>query len=452
MGRVATFCLMAQIILAPILLGGARPWAFGILSILTGVGLLAMLMAHTDAPYDSGRALPPSLPRYVLWVWGCIGIVIIWMVAQSLPIWPMMDAPFAANHIALYPQEWHGMAARLIWLGGVISLTALLARNGPDRLIRILTIALIAAVALQIMLAGINALAGWQTTFWFAKQAHIGDWTGSFANRNAFGGFVGLGVLACLYQFAAPGHLNWSKNLDQLGGWLAVGLIFLLALMQSHSRSSVIATTCAVLIFALIITPNGHRWKTVIAGGAAFGLLVGFAQLTAPDMVARFSDVLRPDLIQRDDAWATAIAAIIVRPLTGFGADSIALVMGHFATPGLNTTAHWFSSHNLWLDGAMILGLPVMILLVVAGLRAIISVHRTLFLGRDRALFWALVAFALLQASIGWIISLPALVLPLVVFWLGVFEASSARAGAGAKPADPAGQSHMPDQVSPSRL
>ena len=89
--RVAQFCLLAQIILAPLLLGGERPWAMGILSVLTGIGILALC-----------AKMPICLPRYLRVIWLMAGLASGWMVMQSLPIWPTQAAPFNADHIALY--------------------------------------------------------------------------------------------------------------------------------------------------------------------------------------------------------------------------------------------------------------------------------------------------------------------------------------------------------------
>ncbi|MEQ8390961.1 MAG: O-antigen ligase family protein [Thalassospira sp.] len=428
---------MTQIVLAPLLLGGARPWAAAILSLLTGIGILAIcLTAHPVKPR-----------RYLGRIWLVVAVLAGWAVLQSLPIWPIQDAPFNAPHIALYPDAWIAMSGNLIWLAGAITLASMIAQSRPDRFTHDLAKIIIASYTVQVFLAVLAATLGLETTFWFTKQAHFGDWTGSFANRNAFGSFMGIGILACLYLYAQNRDGNKAKRLDQSGGLLALAIIFAASLIQSHSRSGIILGVIGVLLFVTCNTPAKNRAKRLLWAGLFGGMAMLVIGLADPDLANRFSELARFDLIQRDDAWQTAIHAIADRPITGFGSDSIALVMGHFATPELNTNAHWFSSHNLLLDGVMMFGIPVVIAVLVAGVFALKCILNSAINPSDRALTVALTGFVLLGGLVGWVMSLPALILPIAVLWVGVFEAGLARRGEGLEHVDHRAQSPLPDQT-----
>lgn len=202
--RLAHFCLMAQIILAPLLLGGARPWAIAILSVMSGLGILAVCIARKQI----------SIPRHISRIWGVAAVMLIWSLLQSLPIWPMQDYAFNASHIALYPDAWMGLAANLIWLIATITLTGLLAQGHSQTLLKTANKVLIASCALQVGLAALASVMDWQTTFWFSKSAHLDDWTGSFANRNAFGVLLGFGILGCLYLFAQNKAQGIGRRLE----------------------------------------------------------------------------------------------------------------------------------------------------------------------------------------------------------------------------------------------
>jgi len=152
--RVAQFCLLAQIILAPLLLGGARPWAMGILSVLTGIGILALC-----------AKIPIYLPRYLRVIWLMAGLASGWMIIQSLPIWPMQAAPFNADHIALYPTAWHSTAADILWFTATLTLASVLARKDPHSFIKQVCITVACAAALQVGLATLDQINGWDTTF-----------------------------------------------------------------------------------------------------------------------------------------------------------------------------------------------------------------------------------------------------------------------------------------------
>ncbi|MBX2831333.1 MAG: O-antigen ligase family protein [Rhodospirillales bacterium] len=429
---------MTQIVLTPVLLGGARPWAAALLSLLTGIGILAICLT----------ANPVKPRRYLGRIWLVVAALAGWSLLQSLPIWPMQAAPFNAPRIALYPNAWIAMSGNLIWLAGSITLASMVAQSRPYRFTRDIAKVIIASCALQVFLAVLAVILGLETTFWFAKNAHFSDWTGSFANRNAFAGFMGIGIVASLYLFTQNTAQTQGKRLDQSGGMLALALIFAASLIQSHSRSGIILCTISVLLFVTFNTPATNRVKLLLWSGllGSIGMLV--IGVTDLDLTNRFIELARFDLIQRDDAWQTAVHAIADRPITGFGPGSIALVIGHFATPGLNANAHWFSSHNLWLDGAMMFGLPVIIALFIAGLWAVKSILVRSTNRSDRALAAALIGFVLLGGLIGWVMSLPALILPIAVLWVGVFEVGLAQQNEGFEHVDHKAQSPSPDRAS----
>ncbi|CAM3463970.1 O-antigen ligase family protein [Thalassospira profundimaris] len=432
---LAQTCLMVQIILAPLLLGGLRPWALALLAILTGIGVLAICL----------RPGPVQIGKHLLFLWIGIAALIGWAILQSLAVWPLQAYPFNAPHIALAPYCWLNMVTYLVWLGGVASLTALLAHLNNHLNITIArTIAITCAV--QVALAAGADVMGWQTTFWFAKQAHLGDWTGSFANRTAFGNLMAFGILACLFLYDQSRALNTAKRLDQAGGWLAIGSLFATAVVQSHSRLAFIMALVGGGLF-IILTPRENVQSTKRLIVIALGIIatITIAIMASPELFDRFTDLARNDLIQRDDLWITALQAIAERPLTGWGADSIGLVIAHFATPDLNANAHWFSSHNLWLDGAIVFGVPVMLILATALTLAIKTVLATCRQPDTRALLIALLAMAMLGTIGDWVMLMPALILPMVMLGMTSFEAALATHRAMPARGDHAGQSPVPD-------
>lgn len=438
--RLAHFCLMAQIILAPLLLGGARPWAIAILSIMSGLGILAVCVAPKQI----------AVPHYLARIWGVSAMILAWSLLQSLPIWPMQDYPFNAPQIALYPNAWTGLAANLIWFTATVTLTGLLAQGRSQTLLNTAIKVVISSCALQVVLAALASMMDWQTTFWFGKSAHLDDWTGSFANRNAFGAFLGFGILGCLYLFAQNKAQGIGRRLDQSGALLALALIFAVALLESHSRSAVALTLIGTLIFLTLNTPRATFkviGKRALFAGFGIVALIVLIDITSPELSIRFIELARSDLIQRDDAWYTAILAIQDRPITGFGFDSVALVMGHFATAGLNTNAHWFSSHNLLLDAAIMFGIPATLtVLTTLGLMATNAVMRAPN-RTTRAFMLAFVSMAVIGSLIGWVMSMPALILPIAIVVMACREAAPARTCEAHQPADPMVQSPVPDQT-----
>ncbi|NIY76907.1 O-antigen ligase family protein [Thalassospira sp. HF15] len=426
---------MAQIILAPLLLGGLRPWALAILAILTGIGILAICL-HRG---------PAQMCKHLLYLWLLIAGLIGWSLLQSLQIWPIQAYPFDVARIALVPNGWLGIAVYSIWLGGVITLTALVAQL-ESRLPILITRTIVVACAVQVVLAASTDLMGWQTTLWFAKQAHLGDWTGSFANRNAFGVLMGFGIVACLFLYQQHRAMSVGKQFDRVGGWLALAIIFAAALVQSHSRLAIVMALVGGVLF-IILTPreNAGSFKRLFLISLGCIAVIATTSIASPELFGRFSDLARSDLIQRDDLWATAAQAIAERPVTGWGADSVALVIAHFATADLNANANWFSSHNLWLDGAIMFGIPAMLILIAVLIIVLKTVIATIQQPGTRALVIALAVMGMLGSIGDWVTVMPALILPIVMLGMASFEAAiAARRGAPA-PLDHAAQSPAPD-------
>ena len=434
---LAQTCLMAQIILAPLLLGGLRPWALAILAILTGIGTLSICL----------RPGPVLIGKHLLYLWMMIAGLIGSCLLQSLPVWPVQAYPFDIARIALFPNDWLGVAVYLIWFGGAITLTALAARL-QSRLHILIARTIVVACTVQVVLAASADLMGWQTTFWFAKQAHLGDWTGSFANRNAFGSLMAFGILACLFLYDQGRAMSVGKQLDRAGGQLALAIIFAAGLIQSHSRLTIVMAMVGGILF-ILLTPreNAGSFKRLFLITLGCIALIPIASIASPELFARFSDLARSDLIQRDDLWATAAQAIAERPVTGWGADSIALVIAHFATPGLNANAHWFSSHNLWLDGAIVFGIPAMLTLITVLVIAFKTVIATVQQPGTRALVIALVVMGMLGSIGDWVMVMPALIVPIVMIGMASFEAAIAAPRGAPAPVDHAAQSPVPDQA-----
>ena len=441
MPRLAQFCLISQIVLAPLLLGGARPWAMAMLTILTGIGLIV-------TGWRGRMVLVPSTLQIVL----AGTLVSFWLVLQAAPFWPMQPLPFDAPRIALYPHAWQSTIGNIVWLVGTCILAGQNAQNQGRAFMRHIAIAVVISASIQAVLAAFADVMALETTYWFAKQAHLGDWTGTFANRNAFGGLMAIATLCCLYLFCRQSAATTGQRIDHAGGWVALAPIFIAALIESHSRSAAVALAIAIAGFAILYRPPRFRtgiWRTtypflIILSTLAILKIIA---AMAPGLGNRFAELARLDLIQRDDAWQTALIAITHRPLAGFGPDSIALVMDHFATDGLNRNAAWFSSHNLWFDAALIFGTPITLLLVGFILYRLSRTIRNTASRADRTLLINLAILTGIMASVGWVASLPALILPFLSVLCGLEAAQTTQPAEGFQYRGGRLQSAPPDQV-----
>lgn len=421
MPRLGHFCLTSQIVLAPLLLGGGRPWAMAVLTILTGTGLII-------TGWRSRAELTLGIRHIII----AGALVSLWLVLQAIPIWPIQPLPFDAPRIALYPHAWQSMVGNIVWLVGTCILAAQNARSQSRAFIRHIAIAVVVSASIQAVLAAFADVMAIETTYWFSKQAHLGDWTGTFANRNAFGGLMAIAILCCLYLFCRKSATTTGQRIDHAGGWIALALIFTVALIESHSRSAVVALAIAVASFAILYRPAHFQigiWRAAYPVLTIISMLAILTLVAAmvPDLGNRFAELARPDLIQRDEAWQTAFIAISHRPLVGFGPDAIELVMDHFAITGLNRNAAWFSCHNLWLDAALVFGIPATILIVGFILYRLSRAIRNAGNRADQTLLITLTILSGTMASLGWVASLPALILPFLSVLGGLEAAPKAR-------------------------
>lgn len=412
--NIARQTLIFEVFAAPLLLGGARPWALAILALPVAIALLFYIITQqkkgTVSPADTGG---------ILRTFG-LALVIAggWLVLQALPVWPeMLTFPFNGHSLDLAPAHLPNTLLYLLWLAGIPLLC--IWQTDPVAEIALLCKALVASAMLQAMIAIIAQQAGMPTTIWFIKTAHINDFTGTFANRNAFCGFMAGGFFACLYLWQrSPGTIG--KKIDRHGGWLALAILLFATALGSHSRAGIVALMAGTFMFVLTASrQSGHEppyRRYLMAIGTLLPMMT--ALLLAPDMLTRFAELARPDWLQRDDVWQSAFGAILMRPFTGYGPNGIAPVLQYVATEGMNDTVRWVSTHNLWLDMALTLGVPVFLCVIFLLGTGIIGLYRRASSGASRpkhALFAAVLTAFLVQSCFDGLTSQPALMLPLLI-------------------------------------
>ena len=411
---IARWTLIFEVFAAPLLLGSARPWAMALLAFPVAVALLFYII-----PALKHGIILPVGTSYALRPFGMAGVIAAgWLMIQALPLWPSpVTAPFKPHSLALAPAHLPDTLLYLLWLGAIPLLCA--ARKDAMADITPLCKAVVASAVLQAIIACIVALTGVPTTLWFIKTAHIGDFTGTFANRNAFCAFMATGFFASLYLWQhRPGSMG--EKIDSYGGWLAIAILLFAATLASHSRAGLLALMAGTFIFVRTAsrpsndTPPYRRYLLALAS-----LLPIIASLLfAPTLLARFAELARPDWVQRDDVWQTALTAIMHRPFTGYGTNGIAPALQFAATPGMNDTVRWVSSHNLWLDMALILGLPVFTVIMTLVLVSCTRLFRHASIQASppkQALLAALFTAFLVQSCFDGLSSTPAVILPLLI-------------------------------------
>lgn len=216
---------------------------------------------------------------------------------------------------------------------------------------------------------------GWDTILWMKKWAYLGDLTATFVNRNAFGGYAGVGLLCCL-ALAMHGlrpreerraHDLAEDLLVRAAPFIVGSLVIGLALLLSHSRGALAASLIGILTlvacFAVgrLLRPKAAvvALALIVAAGVVSFLLYGdgtlMRALTAND---EFAD--------RENLYRVVMAAIGDAPLTGFGLGSFPAVFALYRDGTLLAPVTYEFAHSVHLELLLELGWPATALLYFA--------------------------------------------------------------------------------------
>lgn len=230
-------------------------------------------------------------------------------------------------------------------------------------------------------------------SFGIMNEIHVGAWKGLWWEKNTLGAYMAWAALAFLAAGAAAPDRREAKL------WYLLFPLAVLLVLLSTSRTALLALmVCSAGPAGIALARRGFGFAAL----AIFSLLCGVGVLGAV-LVIGPGVVLEalgrdPTLTGRTDIWAALAQAISERPWTGFGygvfweVDNGPVFWVRQATVWPVPTAH-----NAWLETALALGLPGMVLAMLVVLRGLLQAMLRLFRGVE--IYWAL---------------------PFLVSWLGV--------------------------------
>lgn len=286
---------------------------------------------------------------------------------------------------------------------------------GRSRRWRQRTLVLLLGVQLLVATYGlINLFSGNTYLLWFERTAYPADVTGSFVNRNAYATFAGIGLLLAVHRLTRTWH-KLGQGSGRHGPILAEGtqqilldLLMLLVLVaawaNSHSRAGILSGLVALVGFLWmqrVSAGRSHATETrfdqlrlvgwlLAVFGVGFAMLVLSPQLDTLD--ARYAqtgeDLTRSRLL----VYAQTLEAIRLNPWAGYGVDAFEPLFRVIQSPELGFL-HFDKVHNIYLEAAFALGVPVTLLVLAAGLWLVRRLHRAdTRLARAVLAGWLLVA------------------------------------------------------------
>lgn len=366
--------LIGLVILSPLPFAGHRPWAWSLLAVATG-----LLLTLWGWLWGSGRVrLPVGWPH----LWPMLipfALCLVWIFVQGVawtptswhhPLWAEAGSP--GGTITLDPAATLTALMRLLTYGGIFWLALQVGRDRNRARQGLKAVALIAI--LQAVYGLAVYFIGSDTILWFEKWAYIGDVTGTFVNRNAFGAYAGLGVLACLAIAAGTmaheqgqrlGARDKAELLLNRTAPYLVGLGLLgTALLLSHSRGAFLATAVAILTL-LALFGIGRLVSTKLALGlTVVTLLIGglAVAVSGEATLARLADSTE---IQGDrgQLYRLSLDAIAEAPLTGHGYGAFEQAFRLYRDTSLPRPVIYDFAHNIHLEALVDLGIPGAVLL-----------------------------------------------------------------------------------------
>ncbi|MFD2264720.1 O-antigen ligase family protein [Lacibacterium aquatile] len=294
-------------------------------------------------------------------------------VSWHHPLWAESGASSGA--ISLDPAATLTALMRLLAYGGVFWLALQVGRDRNRARNGLKAVAILAIIQAAYGLA--LYFIGSDTILWFQKWAYIGDVTGTFVNRNAFGAYAGLGLLACLAVAAGTmaeerGRRRGARDtaellLNRTAPYL-VGLGLLgTALLLSHSRGAFLATAVAIL-FLLALFGFGRLLSARVAWGlTTITLLVG-GLAVAVSGEATLTRLAESTEIQGDrgQLYRLSLNAIAEAPLMGHGYGAFEQSFRLYRDTSLPRPVIYDFAHNIHLEVLVGLGIPGAMLLYAA--------------------------------------------------------------------------------------
>lgn len=369
------FLLFAfAVALLPLGLGGNRPLPLGLLQLALAASAVLALC--------SGDMLKNIFwPRRIKIALLGIGLVIIWVVIQILPIVPVnwahplwldtavaigkpVNATIALDHAA----SWRALSNLLTYV--LVGLLAFIFGRTHENATRLLHIFF--GVGSVIALYGFILYAtSVQQVLWLPKWAHIKDLTGTFVNRNHFAVYAGM-TLVCgfgllwqqLRQMVknVPTHQYSSVLQSYLlreGLWrILLCLMIMIAIILSHSRAGLVTSIAGLLLFSGCYLFYQKRYLLAFSIPALLGAGTIATLLTYGNHIGRFKYLFADySSLDRLKVYTLTWDAITASPWLGYGFGNFETVFRLFR--GENIYMNFNRAHSDWLESLFDLGLPM---------------------------------------------------------------------------------------------
>lgn len=386
----ALIAVAACVFVIPFILGGNRPLAWPLATLMLAPFALALALGILSG-HDRPLILTGIGSVAVLY-----GLLIAYVLVQCLPIATYLPARWlalpsgldAGGAISLSPGD--TLLTLLRWANvGLLAFLVLhisASRSRSERLFLLL-------FCIGLFHAAYGLLLRYQfgdTILFAPKWAYLGSTTGAFVNRNSLATFLSVAAVlsvALLLKRAQERPLRSSADLfahlSVSGGILlpALGTVTVLAaLISTNSRLGAVAGLAGVLATVILVRGGraAHRGAAVVVV-AILGCFAVALLLFGNVLIDR-AGLLQDAAAVRGDLYRQVWGMILARPWTGYGGGAFELAYPLFHRPPVDPDLVWDHAHSsylaLWTDYGLIFGSMPLLMLLITFVRLVVSFMR----------------------------------------------------------------------------
>ena len=376
------YFLLAFVLLSPLPFGANRPWAWSLCSILfalCGLVFFIQVLLNKRTIVLNNKAIWVSA---FLW---CIPIIWIFIQTSTLvpdswvhPFWKLAAEQLKTSItpiISVNAEASYTELMRLMSYALVFFLSFQLNRNSDKAA---LTFNALAYIGFAYALYGLIVYLGnFKTILWFDKWTYIDNVTSTFVNRNTYGTYAGLSLLAIgpllfntfdsSLKYGLSSHFGREFFYEQvlIKGWFPLLMAFTVisALLMSQSRGGCLSTLFAVicLVIVLLASHKINKKSGLFALVLMVTLIVWLVFSKSFDVLISRLDRLDIESVGRANVY-TMIAKVATEP------DFLGLGYGTFENSfrlyrDETIDGFYDKAHNTYLENIFELGwIPAMAL------------------------------------------------------------------------------------------
>jgi O-antigen ligase len=432
------WALLATVAWAPLPLGSNRLWAWSLL----GLAIAALVLAWAAAALRDPELAQLEWSRYRAAALAAVLLVLWFLVQQSAltpaswrdPLWGEAGALIGRKlrgALAIDPAAARETLLRLLSYAGVFFLAFQLGRDRDRARLALWSLALAgaayAAYGLAVYLNGNDVI------IWYAKWAYRDALTSTFVNKNSYGAYAGLTLIAALALFRMTAEEALRHGLFNRFGLVhfidnaPLGLYVLLvaivviatALLFAQSRGAFLATGLGVLVFLAALRLSrgqGREAERQRLPRFALALAIGAILLTSFSggaLLSRFADYAGSSS-GRGSIYAITLEAIRDHPWLGTGLGSFHDIFPLYRDSRLDDGfATYDLAHNTYLELALEIGLPALAVLLGILVAIALACARGLVLRRRDGVYPAaalgITALLALHSMVDFSLQMPAI-------------------------------------------